>query len=217
MVLSAMVLACGALAACSSDDASPASTASTAGVATDGPTTTTITTTPPPTTDAPTTTAPTPTDAPADTLAADVEADLLEAFGLGREASQDPFNAEKEQAALDRRVGVIAENLAATLADYRARNYAIRPNEGVPASVTVEGEPTFLGPSNEVAEVQICEVNSWILVEVGAGPNGTDAVVNPDVVAYRNEFIARNVDGVWRIEGGNELGRFPGETACPPE
>jgi hypothetical protein len=148
-------------------------------------------------------------------LAAQVEADLLEAFRLGREASQDPFNAEKEQAALDRRLGVIADNLSATLADYRAKNYAIRPNEDVPASVTVEGDPVFLGPNNEVAEVQICEVNSWILVEVGAGPNGTDAVVNPDVVAARSTVFMRNVDGAWLFEGGNEVGRWEGAAECP--
>ena len=47
---------------------------------------------------------------------------------LGREASQDPFNADKEAAALDRRLGVVRENFAAKLADYRTRNYAIRPN-----------------------------------------------------------------------------------------
>ena len=33
----------------------------------------------------------------------------------------------------------------------------------------------LLGPDSDVAEVQVCEVDSWILVEVGAGPNGTDA------------------------------------------
>ena len=58
--------------------------------------------------------------------------------------------------------------------------------------MTVEGRCDVLGRGqSDVAEVQICEVNSWILVEVGAGPNGTDAIVNPDVIASRSTVFLR--------------------------
>ncbi len=104
-VLVALALAGGALVACSNDDASPSPTSAADPVV--APVTDpTVAPTTPSTTSAPTTTLD-----PAAQLAAEVEADLLEAFRLGREASQDPFNAEKEQAALDRRLGVIADNL----------------------------------------------------------------------------------------------------------
>jgi hypothetical protein len=186
------------------------------------PETTMSTPTSPPTTDAPTTTstpptteAPTTTIDPNEALAAEVEADLLEALRLGREAEQDPFNAEKEAAALDRRLGVIAENFAATLADYRERNLAIRPNDDVPATVTVEGEPTFVGAAGDFAEVQVCEVNSWVLVEVGAGPDGADAIVNPDTVATRSTLFMRRVDETWRFEGASRLAEWDGAESCP--
>lgn len=199
------------LAACSGSDGDAVDTAAVVTPpATDPPTTAPPTTTEPPTTTA----APTTTFDPADQLAAEVEADLLEAFRLGREAEKDPFDSEKERAALGRRLGVIAENLAAALADYRSQNYALRPNPDVAASVLVESRPIFLG-DGEVAEVQICEVNSWVLVEVGAGPNGADAIVNPDVLASRSVVFMRNVDGVWKFEGGNELQRWEGSTTCP--
>ena len=122
------------------------------------------------TTDSPATEAPTTTLDPAAALAADVEADFLEADRLGREASMDPFDAAKEAAALDRRLGVIRENFAAKLAEYRTKNQAIRANDASPASVTVEVPATLVVDGGDVAEMQICEVDSWVLVEVGAGP-----------------------------------------------
>jgi hypothetical protein len=200
------------LAACSGNDgdATPATTP--APVATTAATPAPTTTSAPPTTQAPTTTID-----PAQTLAAEVEADLLEAFRLGREAWQDPFNQDKEQAALDRRLGVVRDDLAASLKDYRTRNYALRPNEVVPSSVTIEGSPEFPAASNDFAQVRVCEVNSWILVEVGAGPNGSDAIVNQDVIVTRSDVFMRNVDGVWKFEGGNEIREWQGLDECPAE
>jgi hypothetical protein len=194
------------LAACSSNgDATTSTTPATVATTSAAPTTTRA----PSTTQAPTTTID-----PAEALAAEVEADFREADRLGREASMDPFDAEKEAAALERRLGVIAENLAARLAEWRELNYALRENPDVPASITVIGAPVFLGPNSDVVELQVCEVNSWILVEVGAGASGADAVVDPDVVTYWNEFLLRDVDGIWRIEGANELESFEGAAEC---
>jgi len=210
--LLAVALVMSLLAACSGGgDASPATTATT-------PTVTATTEADPTTTVAPTTTeAPTTTIDPAEALAAAVEADLLEANRLENEASQDPFNADKEQAALERRAGFAAAALEEKLADYRQRNVAIRPNGQVPATVIVESPATLVVEGADVAQVQVCEINSWILVEVGAGPNGSDAVVNPDVVASRASVFLRAVDGVWKIEGGNSIAEWEGAASCPPE
>lgn len=210
LMLLAMVLAGGAIAACSSDDASPASGSVVETlVATTEPV---VTSTSPSTTESP----PTTTD-PAETLAAEVEADFLEADRLGREASQDPFNAEKEQAALDRRVGFAENNFRNRLAEYRAQNYAIRPSPSTPASVIVEVPAALVPGGEDVAQIQICEVDSWVVVEVGAGPDGSDAIVNPDVATYRSTVLLREVGGTWKLEGGSEIGRWEGATECPAE
>jgi hypothetical protein len=173
---------------------------------------------PPPTTPAPATTDSTPSPPttldPASTLAADVEADLLEAFRLGREAEQDPFNAEKEAAALERRIGFSRERLAEVLAEYRQRNYAIRANEGSPASVMIEAPPSIVADA-AFAEVLVCEVNSWVLVEVGAGPDGSDSVVDPTVVATRSTIFLREVEGTWKVEGGEQLAQWENQRECP--
>ena len=112
-------------AGCSTGEATPATTV----VDTTVVQPTSPTATAPPETDPPTTLAPTTTHDPAAALAAEVEADFLEADRLGREASMDPFDADKEAAALDRRLGVIRDNFAAKLADWRVRNYALRADD----------------------------------------------------------------------------------------
>jgi hypothetical protein len=206
---SVLVVACAVslAAACSSTDGD----GSTVTTATPTPTDSDPTTTPaPPTTEAPTTTLD-----PAQALAAQVEADYREAIRLGDEASRDPFDALREQAALDRRLGVVREKFADRLAHYRENNLAIRENETIPAKIVVEVPARLIAPSDDVIEMQVCEVDSWILVEVGAGPDGTDAVVNPDMASYRAQIFMRNVDGVWKYEGGNDLESWPGMTSCP--
>ena len=206
---SVLVVAVTLLAACASDgDASPASSATTPAV--DATTEVPATSSAPPTTEATTTS----TLDPAESLAADVEADFREADGLGREASMDPFDEAKEAAALDRRLGVIADNFAAKLADWRDRNYALRENPDVPSSITVEVPATLVVEGGDVAEMQICEVDSWLVVEVGAGPNGSDAIVSDEVASYRTVIFLREVEGIWRIEGGAEASRSEGNGAC---
>jgi hypothetical protein len=197
------------LAACSSGDVDVAETTS---VTLTVPSSIDV----PATTNAPTTSeSPTTTIDPADALAAEVEADFREADRLGREASMDPFDAAKEEAALEWRLGVIAENFAAKLADWRERNYALRENPDVPASITVEVPAALVLEGADVAEMQICEVNPWLVVEVGAGPNGTDALVDPEVVSSRARIFMREVGGAWRFEGSSLIGQWAGESACP--
>lgn len=143
-----------------------------------------------------TTEAPTPTTAspstidPAASLAADVEADFRGgAIRLGDQAQQDPFDREAEPAALDRRVGLFRKSFAEVLANYRSTNCAIRPNIEVPATITVEAPAALVAPADDVVDMQICEVATWMLVEVGARPNGADAIVNTDIVANRTQVL----------------------------
>jgi hypothetical protein len=200
------------LAACSGSDgdATPATTPT--------PVATTAATPAPTTTSAPSTTqAPTTTIDPAQTLAAEVEADFREADRLASEALQDPNDALKETAALERRTGALADQLRQTLAEFRLSNHAWRPNELVPASLEIEVPAVLVVEGADVAELVVCELNSWVVVEVGAGPDGTDAIVDSNVVAFRNSVLLRDVDGTWLVEGGTTIGRWEGADGCPAE
>ena len=100
---------------------------------------------------------------------------LARGLPLGRGASQDPFNAEKEQAALDRRLGVIPENPSATLADYRARNYAIRADgtSSRPRGDGSKGRRRSSARTTGRRRGSVCEVNSWIWSRWERDPVGT--------------------------------------------
>jgi hypothetical protein len=202
----------GTLAACSSgSDADPAPT-------TDPSTTVAVSEPEPtPTTEAPTTTvAPTTTLDPAESLAAQVEADLLETFRLTDEALLDPTNDEAVAAALDGYVGSNRDLIEARLDDFRSNGYVTRPNPEVEALVIVEKPAVLASSPADTAVIQVCEVDSWIVVEPGAGPDGADAIVDPDVTSYRSNYVLLLVDGRWRIRGSELLAEFPGEPSCPP-
>ena len=126
----------------------------------------------------------------------------------------NPFDQAAEDAAMRLRVGFARANLEKQLADWRDRNYAIRVNPEIPPSVTVEVPARLVREGEDLAEVQVCEVDSWTLVEVGAGPDGSDAIVSPDVLTYRTAFLLRLVEGRWKIEGGDEIARWEGARSC---
>jgi hypothetical protein len=199
-------------ASCSSDEAAPATTVE----ATAAETTPPPPATDPPATDPATTIAPTTTLDPAATLAAEVEADLLEAFRLLNIGLQDPTNDEKRAAALDRFVGANREFIMDRFEEFRANGYAIRQSPSIEPVISIEVSAQLVKPSTDLVRVQICDVDSWITVEVGAGPNGTDAVVDPTLTAYRTTFFMRLVDDVWKVEGGEQVGEWQGAETCPP-
>ena len=199
-----------ALAACSGSDESTPTTPSTS----PNVVTTVVSTT----TDAPTTTAlPTTTLDPTATLAAEVEADYRETIRRTDEAFMDPTNDDKVAAALDGYVGANREFLERRFIEFREKNWAARPNPNFPSWVDVEVPAELIPPSVDLAQVQICESDSLIVVEVGAGPNGGDAVVDNSVSAYRSTFFLRLVDGRWRSEGSKKLATWEGVATCAAE
>jgi hypothetical protein len=181
---------------------------------------TTTTTRGPDTTVAPTTAAstlpPTTLD-PAAQLAAEVEADFREANDLLNAALMDPTDEVKVQAALEARTGFARESLEAEIQRYREGNLAIRESETVEATLTIEQPATLIPPSSDVVELVRCEIDPWVVVEVGAGPQGSDALVDDNVYARRSKIFLRRVDGTWKIEGGNREAEWVGVTECPPE
>ena len=103
-----------------------------------------------------------------------------------------------------RRLGVNRDDFVATTRRVSARE--LSRSGQIPRSCGIghgRGARAYSSSrSDDVAELQICEVDSWILVEVGAGPNGTDAIVNPDVIAYRSTVTSfGNVDGIVEVRG----------------
>jgi len=217
-VLTAALAACGG----GGDEAAPATesvsvTAPDAVETTGVPTTSasTTTTTSPPTAEPTTTRAPTTTIDPAEVFAAEVEADFRRARELELLASMDPTDEEAVDAALDARIGPDREALADYFEELLSHGRAIRPNPLVVGSTTIESPAGLVLEDSGVVELQECEVDPWILVEVTGAPDGSDAIVDDGVYAYRRVVILRMTDDGWRIEGARILGQWSGATECP--
>lgn len=212
----ALAVLAAALIGCSGgDEAGPATSASTPDATTTIPIETAATTTtsaPPATTAAPVTTVD-----PAVVLAEEVEKDFFEATDRYLEAMQDPTDGAKVAAAVATSVGSNREFVVERLELFRNRGWALRPNHEIPGEVTIEKPAELISPSTDLAQLQVCEVDSWLTVEVGGAIDGGDAIVDPDVVAIRSTFFVHLVDGSWRIEGSNQLGTWNGADSCPAE
>jgi hypothetical protein len=207
----AAVVAVALIAACSgSDDAAPATTL-------EAPTTVAPTVPDPTTTVAPTTEAPTTTVDPAQALAAEVEADFRETIRLTNEAFQDPMNDEKVTAALDGYLGANRDFIQARFDEFRSNGWVATPNPAIEPALIIELPARLIPPSEDVVEMQVCEIDPWIVVEPGAGPDGTEAIVDSELYTYRSVFFLRDVEGRWRIEGGNETGSWTGLLTCPDD
>jgi hypothetical protein len=99
-----------------------------------------------------------------------------------------------------------------SLMDLETEGWAVRPNPDVPEALTVE-EITFDGHTN--AALVVCIIDSGIVYEPGAGPDGGDAIVNDIIYAYRSEYLMSKVDGSWKLVDVIGVEEWQGVTECP--
>lgn len=211
LVLVALTLPIATAACSSGSDSSPSTSVAETIASTTDPSTTDATTS----TSATTTEATTTTIDPADAFAADVEADLLETVELKNLAIQSPSDMQAVEAALAGFTGGNLEYIRAQLEEYRSKGWVARANDSVEYMLTIEQRAQPNGGQPDSAVVQVCEIDPWIIVEPGAGPGGSDAIVNDDVYAYRSLFVLELVDGRWLIRGSDPIGEWTGVTECP--
>ena len=79
----------------------------------------------------------------------------------------------------------------------------------------MEEAPVQVRGEEGLAVLIECQIDSWVLVEVGAAPNGDDAIVNDEMLAYRNRVWLRLVEDSWKIESGEEIERWVAAESCP--
>lgn len=174
---------------------------------TEPPVTTTSTTT--------TTIAPTTTFDPAEELARQVEADYREGLRLIRVAQQDVGNPDAVAAALSYVSGESRAAVESSFEDFRQNGLRILPEPIVDPTITIEEGPTQVEGLPGTVELTACEIDPWILVETGAGPGGSDAIVDDEVYAYRNQAWLESDGGRWVVSSSTEVGRWVGAQECP--
>lgn len=175
--------------------------------------TTSVTTTVPPTTVAPTTS---PTTSPPTTVPVDptdaVIADFLAAWEGINEAKLNPQDQALVDAAASRLSGVLLPSFLERIDQFRANNWRSLTDDGAPASATiVEGSVIIV---DETATLAFCDLDSNVLVEVGALPDGGDAVVDESIVARLSDATLRLEGDRWLLVSSNTTEEFPGSTTC---
>jgi hypothetical protein len=102
-----------------------------------------------------------------------------------------------------------------SLGDLAREGWAVRPHPSVPDSVTVE-EITFepATPPTQ-ATLVVCIIDSGIVYEPNAAPDGSDAIVNDIVYAARSTYRMSKVEGGWKLADISLLTEWQGMAECP--
>lgn len=224
--LKCVVVAAVALSACSSGDGgsttSPTSSSNTPTTLAPAPTTTRTSTTSTSTSTSTTPSLPASTAAPTTDAAAADKAAVVAAVPQTRVAYNYAVTNYDAPDALD----VLARSVVRdgpswqltvnNMDSLRTNGWVVRPNPDVADTSTVEGEVTLLdGPPATRAQATVCTISAGVVYKPGGAPDGSDLVVNDDVVAYRDRVTMVLDGGTWKIEQGTGLGKWSGATACP--
>lgn len=150
-----------------------------------------------------------------DQIAADVEAAYLESLSLIDKAFNAPDDGPTVAAAIATLTGPMRAQIEAHLRERAQLNYRTMVNPAYPASAHVEVNARRNGDGADEFVLTACIVDTWILVETGAGPHGSDAVVDDAFVSYRS--VARLIPkgDSWVISQATEVDRWQGATQCP--
>jgi len=203
-----VVASCLLLAACNSSGSGSGSGASTT-IATPAPAPVATTTEPPATsTEVPTTTI----DTEAQLAAA--EQAYLDAFDAYIAAARDPSNPELRAEVERLYTGPNLESTVSRLDRFVQRGITSQEQPGSPSFAVVQEGPSFSESDDELIELIACEVDAERLVEIGAAPDGGDALVSDEVVVERILVRSRLIDGVWKSESGELLDELSSPDEC---
>jgi hypothetical protein len=207
------MLAALAVGACSGSDEA----ATTEATATSAPATTVAE--PTTTTDAATTTVVETTAAPPTTV--DDEARLraaeqayIESWEAYHAAILDPSDPELRAEVERTYMGGNLEVAVMALDGFVEADYVARVNPDVPAQVSLLNPAMFVPGETDLVDLIACEINSEWYYEVGARPDGGDALVRDEVVAVRLLVRIRWANGAWKSESGEVVASDAGDEEC---
>ena len=159
-----------------------------------------------------TTEATTSTSEPVDEVQRVVEAyeAAWSAFG---EALFEPDNQDIVESTRQLLTGSMLELLDQRVAEFRTENLRAVPNPEVPARFEIDRESIVI--DGDTATMRVCDVDSIILVEIGAAPDGSDAIVNEDVVARLVDTTMERSESGWLLSNGVFLQEYYDQDHCP--
>jgi hypothetical protein len=201
------------LAACTSD--APVATAPPVTLAPTTTATTSPPTTAPATTVEPATTPPTTAlDDPARLRAA--EAAYIASWEAYHAAILDPADPALREAIERTYTGGNLDWVLQTLDSYVDGRVVGLANAEVPAFALVTSSAKPIPDEENGVDLIACERNSESYVQLGAAPDGGDALIRDEIVVLRILVRLRLIDGEWRSESGETLLRQSGDVECSP-
>jgi hypothetical protein len=227
VTISCLLAAC-ALVACSGDDdtADPTTTATSALATTiaEAPTVATPTTATAPSSTAVATTTSVPTTAPIPTTAAAPTStgplDEAEAIAAIIEAAQgawrtgvdvllDPWSDERLAALAEFRTASQAAAVAEVVHQMRSDNRMAVENPEMPVRIAVDPMSVVIDLEDGLGTVDACQVDSLVEIQVAGNPDGTDRVLDDDVVHRIVRYeLALEADR-WLVSAASEVSEVP--------
>jgi hypothetical protein len=135
---------------------------------------------------------------------------FLENAELFRTCVQDPESCDEQQFE-QTASGEALENLVARIRRLREEGLVVRVPHGIPEPVFQDFEQ--LRPDE--VRLRVCEVDTGVMVEPGAGPGGADVIIDDAVVTdVFDEYVRLDSDGVWRVFRAELVTRIEGDGGC---
>ena len=208
-----VVASCLLLAACGGSD-SDSETATTSTTAGSSPTTVADTTST--TTESPVgTTGVTNTTLDADAQLAAAEQAYLDAFDAYIAAARDPANPDLRANIEALYTGPNLEFTISQLDSFVEQNWVARPGEE-PSRTMILESPQFLPDRVDLVELVACEIDAEVFVELGAAPDGSDALVTDETVVRRIVVRVRSIDESWKSDSGEVIAELSTPEDCAP-
>jgi hypothetical protein len=128
-------------------------------------------------------------------------------------AFRDPFDEAKAAALAEYFTGNQLEGFNNLIEEFRAGNFRSVPNPGEPEIYDVDPRSVALSLDAGIATVQVCHLDTSLIVETGGNPDGTDRVVSDDIEREIVELDVIRIDGVWKVDSARapetEIARCP--------
>lgn len=147
-----------------------------------------------------------PDDRAANTLA--IIETVERSFAVYNAALSDPFDDERAAALNAVFTPRLVEGWMNIIEDYRENNFRSVPNPDAPARYVVDVNSVEVNLENGTALVQACHLNTFVKVEVGGNPDGTDRIVENEITEQTEQLELVREDGIWKINAAS----LPDET-----
>ncbi|MFV0258026.1 MAG: hypothetical protein ACK5PP_06220 [Acidimicrobiales bacterium] len=132
------------------------------------------------------------------------------------ECAEDPQVCDPVAALSPTTAGDSLDRLVAVIEEWAVEGWVSRPNPNAPPVHTEIVSAAIDSDHPTHADVRVCQVDTGMVVDLGAGPGGEDVIVNDVISTNIADLDVRlGDDEVWRVYDLHMVERLEGATECP--